>query len=513
MKDINITEPFNTKEVENNLKSLSVQGGLVTMTAQVMRFLLQFFSVAILARILLPKDFGLIAMSAGVVGFINLFKDVGLSIATIQRSKISHSQVSVLFWVNTAVSIVLGLIAAAISPLLAILYSEPRILGITIALAVTFPFEGLAVQHQALLRRQMRFRALAFVEIGAQATSVIFGIVLAFAGIGYWSLVFMQLMGSIARVCLVWSLCPWRPSLPRRVEGIRSMLSFGGYITLSNVLDYVTRNFDRVLMGAVVGAQQVGYYVNAYKLLLFPIQQVNMPIMQVGLPALSRVKADLARFKRYYCRALSLATTIGMPIVAFSFASADMLILLILGEKWISSIVIFRALGPAAFIGTFNMASGWAFVPFGRVREQLYASLFGATVSIVACIVGVHWGAIGVAASFSASVFVKRPIQIMYAYKFAPLKITDFLEAIWRQSTASFFACGVVMLVNLGTAIKPMPLALVVNGALFLFLYLGLFLLLPGGKRFFAELAEIVDLPSCRTYRNRIDKLFGKSFG
>jgi len=169
-------------DTEHLKAELAGQGG---------RFLIQMVSTVVLARLLTPADFGLIAMVTAVTGFASLFKDLGLSMATVQKAEVTHEQVSVLFWVNVAISVLIALITAALAPVIAWFYGDPRLTAVGMALSLAFVFGGLTVQHQALLRRQMRFTALAIIPIVAMVAAVMAAIISATLGAGYWALVIM----------------------------------------------------------------------------------------------------------------------------------------------------------------------------------------------------------------------------------------------------------------------------------------------------------------------------------
>jgi O-antigen/teichoic acid export membrane protein len=224
--------------------------------------------MAVLARLLTLQDFGLISMVTAFTGLASLFRDMGLSMATVQRPHIDHAQVSTLFWVNVAISVVITSITAMLGPLIAWFYGEPRLKWITIVSAVAFIFGGLTVQHQALLRRQMRFTALAIIDVGSMLAGIIVAITSSLYGAGYWALVLNQLVVGITTAMGVWLLCDWRPGLPVGHSGVRSMLAFGGNLTGANVLNYFVRNFDNILIGWYWGAQQLGLYTRAYQLLV-----------------------------------------------------------------------------------------------------------------------------------------------------------------------------------------------------------------------------------------------------
>lgn len=249
---------FETDHLLDNLQGRAFRGGLITLISQAVKLVLQLLSAAVLGRLLLPRDFGLLAMVMSVTGFIGMFKDLGLSNATIQRPKITHGQVSGLFWINCALSAGVTLVVAMLAPFIAWFYHEPELLWITLALSANFIFSGLTVQHQALLRRQMQFKTTAVIDMMSMASGVATGIVMAGLRFGYWSLVGAQFGTSIINCALVWTSCGWRPGVFQKRVGLGPMLSFGGHLTGFTVLNYFTRNFDNILIGRVLGSAPLG---------------------------------------------------------------------------------------------------------------------------------------------------------------------------------------------------------------------------------------------------------------
>lgn len=483
---------FQTDHLKDDLKGRSVRGGAVTMAAQVSKFVLQMGSTVFLARLLAPEDYGLIGMVTVVIGFAGLFKDLGLSTATIQKSEINHNQVSTLFWINFAISCTTALVVAGLAPVVAWFYQEPRLTGITLALATSFIFGGLTVQHQALLRRQMSFTSLAKIEVISMLTGVVTAIISGWYGLGYWSLVLMQIATAIANAVGVWIACGWRPGVPLLSSGIRSMLAFGGNLTAFNFVNYFSRNLDNVLIGQYWGPQQLGLYAQAYKLLLLPINQINSPITSVALPALSSLQSEPEKYRRYYYKAILLITTIGMPIVAFMFASADKVILLILGKQWLGAVPIFRFLMPAAFMGTFNVATGWVYASLGRTNRQFHWGIMSSIINVVIFLISVRWGAIGVAAAYGLS---RPPLvvsAIIYCYEGTILTFTQFLTTLYRPTLASISASLAIIGINLllPTNIN-VEVGLFIDFVLYSLFYFTIWIVFPGGKHIFMDIINI----------------------
>jgi len=304
------TELFDTKHLHRDLKGHAVRSGAVTMISQGAQFVLQLGSTMILARLLTPGDFGLVTMVVALTNFAALFKDLGLSMATIQRAEINHDQVSSLFWVNVGISLLATVVVASAAPLISSFYQEPRLLPITLILSSTFLLGGLAVQHQALLRRQMRFKSLAVVQILSGALSVITAVSLAWfwrdTDHAYMALIWMQVVRASVLALGMWIFCSWVPGLPSRGSGVRSMLSYGADVTGFNIMNYWTRNLDRVLIGKFCGASQLGFYAKAYQFLIFPINQLRAPIFSVATPVLSSLQKDPDNYRRYMQRLMSI---------------------------------------------------------------------------------------------------------------------------------------------------------------------------------------------------------------
>ncbi len=183
-----IADRFDTANLTKDLARRTIRGGAVTLTAQGAKFVLRMGSMAVLARLLTPADFGVIAMVTVITGFVEMFKDAGLSTATVQRATITHAQISTLFWINVALSVGVTATVAGLAPAIAWFYDDPRLTAVTLTLAGTMIFGGLAVQPQALLRRQMQFGRLATIEIASLVAGIGTACAMAVQGFGYWGL-------------------------------------------------------------------------------------------------------------------------------------------------------------------------------------------------------------------------------------------------------------------------------------------------------------------------------------
>ena len=438
-----LRSPFDTEHLKTDLKGRSVRGGAVTMLGQGSRFVIQIASTMVLARLLVPADFGLIAMVTALTGFAVLFKDLGLSMATVQKAEITHEQISMLFWINVAVSALITLAISALAPLMAWFYGEPRLILITISISLIFLFGGVTVQHQALLQRQMRFTALAVIQVVSISAGVIVGIVSAILGAGYWALVMKQATSDLSIAFGVWLVCSWRPGLPVRNTGVKSMLVFGGYITSFNIVNYFARNADNILIGRVWGAGPLGFYSKAYALLVLPLTQINQPLASVAVPALSRLRDDPLKYSSYYLRVISLISLVSTPLVGFLIVCSSDLILLILGSQWAAASNIFKILGFSALIQPLYYTQGWLHISAGRSDRYLRWGLFSSFVIVIAFIVGLPYGPLGVAVAYTLATWAIIFPCMWYAGRSAGIQVNDIFGAVGKNIAAGLISIAI----------------------------------------------------------------------
>jgi PST family polysaccharide transporter len=430
MPDPGEGEFFNTDHLHASLKTRALRGGVITIGTQATNFLLTLVSTAILARLLTPTDYGLVAMVAVIIGFVAMFKDFGLSMATVQRAEITQSQVSALFWLNTALGLALTTLTAAFAPALAAFYEEPRLVPLTRFLALTFLISGLGVQHQALLRRQMRYVSLAAVEISALVAATILALFAAWRGAHYWALALMMVATAAVSTIGFWLFCGWRPSSPRRRANIGAMLAFGSNLAGFNVINYMARNIDQVLIGRVWGGGELGAYERASRLLHISLKLVYTPVSHVAIPVLSRLQHSPQLYREYYLKALYPLAFVMMPAAAFMSAMASDLIQVLMGSQWDQTGAILSALGILGLLFPVSNTLGWHYIASGTTNRMLRWGLFDSAAVVTAVIVGVPYGGLGVAVAFSTARVLLFLPGIWYATRTVPLGVSDILKTI-----------------------------------------------------------------------------------
>jgi PST family polysaccharide transporter len=453
---------FRTDHLKADIGINTARGSLITFIWHGLKFIVGIAATGVMARLLRPEDYGLIGMVAVITLYISMFKDMGLSLATMQQAEISDEQVSTLFWINLALSFTITVITIAISPGIAWLYHQPKLMAISMVTTIGFVIGGLSVQHEALLKRQMRFAALGLIGFLAMVVGYVIGIFMAWSGYGYWSLVGSQLGLIGTNTVLVWIVCGWIPGLPTRNTGVRPMLTLGKNITGFAMLNVFARNMDVLVIGRQLGAQPLGLYAKGYQLINLPTDNTNEPLNTVALPALSRLTDTPERYRDAYMRMLEKVAMIIMPCVAVMFAASDWIVYLILGPQWGQTASVLALLAISALMYPVANSALWLMISQGRGRDMFRWALLGAPLSILSYVIGLHWGVLGVAASYSfARLLVIDPLLYWFAGRVGPVSMKDIYRTILPFVGASVSGALVCLLFRHFTNISNPLLGLV----------------------------------------------------
>lgn len=485
-------EWFDARSAPGGLRGRAIKSSLINIGNQAVRFVLQYGSMMILARLLTPSDFGLIAMVTAVIGILDLLRDFGLSTAIIQRPNLSQSQLNSLFWCNSGVGFLLCILLFLGGNVVAVIYKEPRLYSIVQLLSINFLLNGLLTQHQALLRRRMQFGVLAVIELTASALGIILGIGMAFAGYGYWSLVGMSLCTTVILLLLSWWFCPWRPSLPRITRDSLSLLAFGGNLTISNFINYYGRNLDKILLGGQYGSSAVAFYSNAYNVLMLPISQISTPITSVVIPALSSLQNERERFRTFYLQALYLVVAITIPIGIVFYLLSKPIVLFMLGHQWLSSVEILKVLVLSLPAQIICNTSGWVIVSMGRTRDLLIIVIVGNCAILSSFFIGLPYGPMGVASAYAITLLLWLFPCMYLAYRKSPISLVQMVSFIFKPLVSGmlvvpFAAWTTSLVINMHYLAQ----ILIVSTAVFV-LYAVILLLLFRQYGYFKELIKFI---------------------
>ncbi len=392
----------------------AARGAATTLAGQLLRVGIQVGGVLVMARLLTPEDYGLMAMVVVVIGLGELVRDAGLSAAAVQARTLSDQQRDNLFWCSTTLGLLLSVAVFGAAGVIASFYGDGRLVLVTQVLAVSFLVSGLAAQHRAGLLRDMGFRSLAVSDVVAQGGSLAVGVTSAVLGNGYWALVHQQLTQVALTSLLALGMTRWLPGRPRAGAGTRGLLRFGWQLTATQLLGYASRNVDTVVIGRLFGAVSLGVYSRAYQLLVMPLNQIAAPAARVALPVLSRLQDDHVRFGAYVLRGQALMSHTMIPFFVLACITADPLIPLLLGRQWSEAVPLFQVLVVAGVFQTLGYVVYWVFLSNGLTRSNLLFSLVTRPALVALVLLGANWGLTGVAAAYSLGVLLIWPLGLWW---------------------------------------------------------------------------------------------------
>jgi len=425
---------FRTDHLLNNIGARAFSGGLITSVAQGARFALFMALNVVLARMLAPPDFGLVAMALALTSILHMFREAGLSTATVQQKTITHAQVSNLFWINVLIGVVCAGVAIVAAPVMAWFYRDDRIILVMMWLSLTLLAGGAAIQHLALLNRQMRFKALAFIDVGSMAASLAVGITMAALGFGYWSLVGAQLAAAGSELLMAWVASRWRPQWVKRGVGTRSMVHFGASLTFAMLLRRITTNADSFLLGRYFGPHVLGVYSRAMALVMRPLDQFLVPFDKVFLPVLSRLHDQPERYRRYFLQIYSFIALASFPVAGLLLGLSRPIVLVLLGERWIEAAPVFACLALVALYYPIAGASMWLLTTQRRNRDILVSGIAISVITLVSFVAGLPFRAVGVAFSFAAcGLLIRLPVQYFIVGRVGPVRALDLWAGLFKH--------------------------------------------------------------------------------
>lgn len=488
-----------------DLKQKTIQGGLARLCAQGASFFIRLGSLMVLARLLGPKDYGLVGMVTAFTGVLGLFRDFGLSSAAVQRATVTEEQSSTLFWVNILVGALLGLLTVAMAPAIAAFYHEPRLIAVTAVMAVGFLFNAIGVQHSVRLQRQMRFTTLAVIGTVSLMVGTLVAIAGAKAGYGYWALVAMTVISPLIATIGFWVAAAWVPGMPQRRAGIRSMMRFGGTLTLNGLLAYLAYNAEKILIGRFWGADAIGIYGRAYQLINIPTDNLNSAVGEVAFSALSRLQDDLSRLKSYFLKGYSLVLGLTLPITVACALFANDIIFVLLGPKWKEAAPIFCLLAPTILIFAIINPLSWLLFSLGQVGRSLKMAMVFSPLIIGGYILGLPYGPKGVAFAYSAVMVLCALPLTAWAVRGTVISFRDILLTVSRPLASGILAGGLAFGVRLvyGQFLSPLP-RLVLEISVLLVTFAGVLLFVAGQKSFYLDLLRGLKGPASVKEKNLV---------
>jgi PST family polysaccharide transporter len=387
-------------------------GALAMSGAQLVKLGLQFAVVPVLARILGPSAYGLVALAMPFVFLANMVSDAGLGNALVRTRKPSRDLESTVFWLSVGVCVALTMLIWALAWPAARILGEPRLPPILMALSSLLVVSGSLSVANARIMRERRFAVFAAGEIGAGAVSAVAAIAAALAGFGLWSLVVQQLFLWTVKAVWVSAAAGFRPALVCRPSLVRPHLSFGLHSAASYVTDFIGKNAPTVIIGAVLGATEVGRYAMAVQLIRLPDSLISGPIYLAVFTAVVRLGEDLPESAALAARALRGVAGAVAPIFGGLAMVSDLIVRLLLGPKWAGSETVLADLAPAGFSICVCQIISAVLMGLGHSKSQFRLTLLATVTTAVAALAGSRFGLPGVAAGLSLAGLVLAPAYV-----------------------------------------------------------------------------------------------------
>ncbi|MDE6696571.1 MAG: lipopolysaccharide biosynthesis protein [Muribaculaceae bacterium] len=357
---------------------------------------MQFIVNLILARLLLPADFGIIGMLAIFITVSNTLIDSGFGSALVQKKTPSQLDYSTIFFWNISFSVFLYLLLWICSPLISEFYSMPLLTKVLRTLALSLIVTGALAIQKVKLQKSLEFKTLALVNLSAYLISAIFAILLAYKGYGVWSLVFMQISYGSLSVVFLAVITRWHPDLVFSLKSLKELFGFGGYIMATNILQTICQNLQGLIIGKKFSATQMGYYSQAYKLDQITSYSIPQVIVQVMFPVFSSLQSEKERLNHAVLISMRVISFIVFPLLCLLILIAEPLIGALYGAKWLPSVPYFQVLCCGGFFVCLQNVNFYAVAAVGKSRELFWWGIYKWTFFLVLLLIGMNFGIYGI---------------------------------------------------------------------------------------------------------------------
>ena len=421
-----------------SLRKKAIQGAKWSSIQQVVGQFVEFLVFVVIARILGPDEFGLVALAVVVISVVNPLVAQGLGSAIVQKDKLQEEHLNSVFWINLLVGLSLFLFISSTSTFWAQLFSQPLLAPVLAWLSISFLLASLKTVQEAVVRRELRFKELAVRTLTAKVISGVVGIAMAVNDYGVWSLVWRQLVNSAVSVALLWRISDWRPKFSFSKKHYLELFPFGVKILSSEMLIFVNRRSANLFIGFFLGVTALGFYNMAYRFMYLLLHVVSKAVHQVGMPTFARVQKFPARVKNGLYEVIQLIALISIPAFVGVIWLAPEIVSLLLGEKWLPAIPVFQILMLIGIVQSLLTPVGTVLVSIGQPGARLKLLVFDALANLIAFLIAVHWGIIAVAVAYVIVGCCMIPLWYGAIKKFVPITSSSIIKLLIPPSISSF---------------------------------------------------------------------------
>ena len=451
-----------TRGIQGGLRGQVLRGLVWGAGARVAGLVIQMIGTVVLARLIAPGQFGLFAIASVFYGFGGLAGNLGLGTAIIQRPRISEAHLATAFWFNAAIGVVLTGLQILLAPLLAGWLHQPDVTPLIQLVALAYTL-SLSVVPMAILERSMKFRTVAIVEMFSSWTALGCAIVGAFMGFGAYALIGQILIFNVLLSASSLIAARWWPKVRPSMSALKDLWSVSIWFTLGNLIGYWGQSADTLALGRTQTTAEVGYYNRGYNLMQLPMRHLGGVLTRVTTPALSSMQSDVERSKSAWLRSATLMALVSFPVCLGMAASAPALVRTLWGATWIPVVPLLQVLSLAGIPWSLVVAAEGLMMARGQARTFFWLSLLNSAVTIAAVLVGVRYGAIGVAWAILIRSCIVLPIYIRVCLRDIQVSFGDVLAAIWKPFVSALAMGAFVLGVGRGLGSLASPALLIVQ--------------------------------------------------
>lgn len=459
----------------------------ITLLGQWGRFAAQVVSFVILARLLPPTDFGLVAMVSAVMTLAALIADLGLSLAAIREPELSRAQRSSLFWVNLLAGAVAAGAVVLSGPTLAAYYHEQRVVVISVVLAGTLLVASASVQFRVELNRQGRFGALALQDTCAVVIAAVVAVVAALLGAGYWAVVLQAGLQPLVVLAMAAVQAKWWPGRTAPLREVRELLRFGGNNLLLQIANLASRTADVMAVGRWQGPAELGLYNRSAQLTSMVFQQIVSPLTRVVLPRLSAATNDPGQFEQIMLQLQRAIAIVLVGALGLAIATAPAILPLVLGADWSRAATIFQPLATGGIFTALGYVYYWGYLAHGKTGRLLVVELPGRVVMIVGAFAAAPFGTVAVAWAIAVGQLVTL-VQSLLSARAIGVDGYKMLAACLRP-LSMYAVATITAVIAMSRVSDPLPASIV--GALVWLGVILLFVLVPAYRR---DVVSVVNL-------------------
>lgn len=397
-----------------------------------------------LMNLLPPEEFGILGMVTFFTGALAVFSDFGLNSSLIQKKKITKEDKNTVYWLSVLLSALLSLLLFAGSFFIADFYAEPRLTLLAQVLSLNFILQGLGSMHQVLFKKALNFKMLFIMRSCAIAISATVAMVLAYNNYGVWALVYQTLTNSLVFSILGFLLSDFRPNWSFDKGVVREHLGFGLPVFGTRMTDYGANNADKLLIGKLIDAYSLGIYSRAFTLITLPLHHLSQVLTTVMFSSFSLIQEDPVRIDKQQRLLTKMLLYAVSPVVGLIIVYAEAILVSLAGEKWIPSAPIMQILGIGVFFKIMVTLRSNVLWSLGHSKYELYYTIISSVVALVAQIIGVQFGIIGVALGYSFAMVITIFPAYFYTAKALKSSLFEQLQNIFLPLLIFLFPTSLV---------------------------------------------------------------------